>query len=151
MSEYLCTLLFVAFAVSVASFILYNEKDSCAHFAFGVLLCFAVFSPIVRALPELDIGGLVEKIQSGALSDSPAYTEHSKEALEDGVRTLVCERFSLDEASVSVKLSGFDFENMCADKIELTLFDKAALADLEKIEKYASSLGVGECEVLIGL
>ena len=151
MSEYFRSLLFVAFAIAALSFILYNERERAARFAFGVLLAFAALFPLVEVLPNVDIGGLIEEIQGGVQSGEEVYESDAKSAFESGICRAISEKFALDEADVTVFAVGFNFERMSAEKIEVTLSGGAIFADIEKIEKYVSELEIGGCEVLIGI
>lgn len=151
MSEYFSSFVFVAFAIAVFSFILYNEKERAAHLAFGALLAFAAILPLTEILPDVNIGGIIEEIKGGALSGEHAFETDAKAAFESGICRVVAEKFALDESSVRVLAQNFDFERMRAEKIEVTLYGTAIFADVEKIEKYVSALELGRCEVLIGI
>lgn len=151
MTDYIGSLVFVAFAIAVFSFILYNERERAVRFAFGALLAFAAILPLAEIIPNASIDGIIEQIKDGALSGEHIYETDAKSAFEIGICKVIAEKFALDEASVTVYAENFDFESMRAEKIEVTLYGKAIFADVEKIEKYVSGLELGMCEVLIGI
>ena len=61
------------------------------------------------------------------------------------------EKFSLDRDLVRVNVVGFDFENMCAQSIEVVLSGRAAMADYRAIERYINDMDIGECNVEVGI
>lgn len=150
MTEYFYSLMITALLVSVFSFVSYKDGERASRFAFGVIMTAAVLIPLIRIIPSVDFHGVIEEIKAEA-SGNPIYSERCEEAIENGIKKAVCEEFSFSEGSVAASLSGFDFENMRAEKINITLRGKAVFADLEKIEKYVAGLGLGDCEVSVEL
>ena len=150
MTEYFYSLMLVALLVSVLSFISYKEGEGASRFALGVIMTAAVLLPLLKIIPSVDFDRIIEEIKQEA-SGVPIYSERCEEAIEEGIARAVCEEFSLSDGSAAVSLSGFDFENMRAEKIKLTLSGRAVFADLEKIEKFVLGLGLGDCEVSVEL
>ena len=148
MSGYFYSLILIALLISVLSFIAYRESEVATRFAFGVIMTAAMLLQLADILPSIDIGGIIEDIKS-EFEDDPLYSERSEAAIESGIAEAVCEKFSLPKGSVTVTLSGFDFDNMRAENIRLTLSGGAIFSNLEKIEQYVTGLGLGECEVAV--
>lgn len=148
MSGYFYSIVAVALLVSVLLFVAYRESEVAMRFAFGVIVTAALLLPLADILPSVDIDGIIEDIKSG-FDMEPLYTEKTEEAIESGIARAVCDKFSLSEGCVSVSLYGFDFDNMRAERIRVTLVGTAIFSDLEKIEKYVTELGLGECEAAV--
>jgi hypothetical protein len=65
------------------------------------------------------------------------------------VASAVSSEFSLKKADISVRLFGFDSENMRAEKIEIILSGSALTADYRSIESFVNKMEIGECRVEI--
>ena len=76
-----------------------------------------------------------------------ATEEKTEKAIAEGVEKAVCEKFSFSEDCVSAIVFGFDFGEMKAEKIKLTLRGGAVFADAKAVKKFVSELGLGVCEV----
>ncbi len=148
MGEYLFTLVSVSLVIGAASFLISHEERA-SRFAVGALLLYAVLFPIVKAAGNIDFGS----VMSPPVLDTEGgeYELVAKRALEDGIRDAVCEKFSISGDDVRVTAHGFDFEKMKAQSISLVLSGRAIFKDIEKIEKFVSSLECGICEVEIEL
>lgn len=150
MNEYLYSLIFICFCISAFSFVSYKEGCRGARLAFGILLCFAAAAPIAKALPSVSLDGIIGGIQGGAVGEH-IYSENAEKAFEEGIAAAVCSEFSLDSSDVRVTVSGFDFKSMRADGISVFLSGRGVFANIEKIENYITSSGLGKCEVFIEL
>lgn len=150
MNEYINSIIFVSFCIAVFSFLLYKENERSARLAFGILLCYVTLFPLIK-LPSVDVSGIISGIQGGIESGEHIYREDAKEAFEEGISAAVSAEFSLDAGEVRAVLHGFDFQNMSAESVQILLSGKSAFSNIEKIKKYVSELGLGDCEVLIEL
>ncbi|MBQ7387571.1 MAG: hypothetical protein IJW03_05355 [Clostridia bacterium] len=149
MREYIVSVLCAVATLAILSLISYKENgDTGKRIAFAVLFIWISFVPLAKdvlslgdiRLPSIDI-------------DISDYTEEYKNVAEDafsrGVKTLICDKFSLDGELVRVLVEGFDFESMSASRIRVILSGKAALASYKDIEKYIEDQGFGECDAEI--
>ena len=77
------------------------------------------------------------------------YKSIAENAFTDGVKAMICEKFSLESDLVDVRVYGFDFEKMKAERIKVLLSGKAAAASYKDIEKYVEDSRLGECDAEI--
>lgn len=145
--EYIFGVVAIFATLTLAAFVSYKSelgtsvKAACSLIvaaAVALPLC-GIISDAVISLPEIE-----DFIQEGA----PEYEQVGKDAFEGGICRLIGEKFGLD-GGVRVVVTGFDFNTMSAEHIEVILSDRAVLADAPAIESYISSLGIGECRVEI--
>lgn len=151
MSQHFALVFAVAFAAAAASFVSYDGgKSPAVRGAIAIVLLLAVSQPIAAFAAEL--GELRAPTFSGFDAEGEGeYEETSREAFSEGVVKLIAEEFSVSEKNISVKIEGFDFESMTAEKIFVTLYGAAALRDPEAIEKFITDCGLGECYAEIGI
>ena len=146
MSKYFYSVVALTLLFSVLSFVSYRKNDGAVRFAFGVIMIAALLLPLWDILPTLDIGAIIEEIKD-SVPDTPLYEEKTEKAIAEGVEKAVCEKFSFSEDCVSAIVFGFDFGEMKAEKIKLTLRGGAVFADAKAVKKFVSELGLGVCEV----
>jgi hypothetical protein len=147
MKEYLIGVLAVSALASLGALLSYKEDDKSVRLAFSVLLAFAVLMPLSGAVGSFASGGL-PSIELPDGSTEGEYIEVARSAFCEGVKSMVCLKFSLESEEVALGVSGFDFESMRCDTVELTLYGKAAFADFDALEKYIKE-SLGGCNVKI--
>lgn len=145
MTEYLYSLVFTAFSVSFFSFLGYKEERG-VRFASGVILLYVVIVPILSFAPSIDLDTLIPSGMEFVTEDGE-FSALTVDALEDGIKQAVCEEFSLNSNRVRVTVHGFDFKEMRAERITVVLSGAGIFSNIEKIEKFVTDIGVGECEV----
>lgn len=150
MSAYLTGLISISALVGVCSYISYGEKqDKCLKAASSLILIYIVFSPAVTLIKDVvDFENYGESLSD--YIESIGETELGKSAEEsfcDGIKKYVCDQFSLSQDEIDVRVFGFDFEKMRAQKIKIILSGKAVFADNRAISDRVTKNGLGECEV----
>ena len=148
MREYIVSLVCAAAVLALLSLLSYKyESDIGRRAAFAVLIIWITLVPFSK---QVFSGKFDFPSYNIDISD---YGEEYKRVAEDafisGVKTMICERFSLDSDEVDVRAHGFDFEKMRAESISVLLSGKAALASYKDIEKYVEDSGLGECDTEI--
>ena len=150
MTEYFALVFAVAFTAALGGALLYGEGDNASRTAISIGLLLAVLSPLPMLVSEIPALSLPDI--SGDVSDEDAeYIDVARAAFEEGIAEMLSERYSLPKESFAVKLDGFDFAEMRADRITVTLRISAAMCDPLAVEKYINSLGIGECYAEIGI
>ncbi len=145
MREYIIAVLSAAALLAILSFISYKSECSGRRLAFAVLFIWVCFVPLAKEI--LNFGELSLPSFDIDLSDfDEDYKLVAEGAFADGVRSAICEKFSLNDTDVRILTEGFDFEKMKASRIRVILSGRAALADYKNIEKYIEDEGLGECE-----
>ncbi len=150
MSAYLSSLVAISALVGVCSYASYGDaQDKLLKAASSFILVYILVCPAISLiesyadykLPENEIGDYFESINDTELA------ENAEAAFSAGIKKHVCNRFSLSEDEVSVRVFGFDCRSMKAEKIKIILRGKAILADNRAIAEEISGNGLGECEV----
>lgn len=150
MREYFVFLTALCVIVSLGCLLAYGKENSCARAAMGIILICAISLPPIKAvlaLSDLDVGGFFEDFDSGDSGTSLGAT--LGEPFADGVKKLVCEKYSLDADEVRVHVFGLDAASMRAEKIVVVLRGGAVLSDLRGIRSAVEDAGLGKCEVKI--
>lgn len=135
--------------LSALSHISYSSRlESFRRFAFGVLLFFVVCNPVLSVFDGLggDFEDIFPQIPS---ADDTAGEEIFEKSFADGIKSAVCEKFSLKYDEVRVLCDGFSKEDYTAEKIRIILCGRAASSDYREIEKYINEMDIGECRVEI--
>lgn len=147
MKEYFISVFVLSLFLGILEKFLYKENGVIGEKkALALVLVFAVASPLpgifqnLGALPDLP--EYSPDIEGGAV-----YEEVTKEAFEEGLKRQIADEFSLKKECVEVRVSGFSFEEMRAEKITVILSLAAANADPSRIEEYVNELSIGVCEV----
>ena len=147
MREYAVSIFVFSAILGILSLLVYRAgEDRVSRFAFAVLLLYTVATPLGAVIEE--IGGLrfdMEDFSPEELGDD--YKKVAEDAFAEGIRRLICEELSLSEKHVDVHISGFDFENMRAEKIKVILSAACAFADPGRIQEVVEREGLGKCEV----
>lgn len=147
MSELAVSVFAASAALGALGLIAYRLGDAVQRFAFAVLLSLAVVSSLSEAIADLHL--ILDGTSGGGGQDNGLYAEVGEIAFSAGIAESVADKFSLDRSEIAVRLVGFDFSQMRAEKIIITLSGSAAPADMRGIEKYISDEKLGECEVKI--
>ena len=151
MNEYLSGLISISSMVGVCSFIFYGEReDKVLRVASSLIVVYVTVLPIVSLIGALDVEGVGGASLDSFLSHEETLIGGSaEEAFSVGVKRYVAERFSLSEDDISVRVTGFSYTSMRAEKIKIILSGKAVFADNRAIAEEISRSGLGECEVEI--
>lgn len=147
MKEYLIAVVLISAMVSLAShFLSGTDAARYGRLALSVVLLFSVLSPLaslLHTLPQLPSLS-VPPAEEG---DTPLYEARAEAAFCEGIRTAVCEKFSLDASALSVRTEGFDVTAMRAERIRILLRGNGIFADSFAIAAFVEAEGLGECEV----
>ena len=148
MREYTVSLVCAVVVLALLSLLSYKyESDVGRRAAFAVLVIWITLVPLMKHFPSGNFEFPSFNINIEDYDEE--YKITAEEAFCDGVRTVICEKFSLDLSDVDLKIYGFDFEKMRAERIAVFLSGKAAFASYKDIEKYVEELGFGECDAEI--
>lgn len=146
MKEYLLGVLGASMLVSLATLLIRGrEIERVCRFAFGLFLLGAVLLPLRGALSEFPSLVLPEETPGAEVGGT--YKRVGEEAFAEGILAAVETEFSVPRSQMSVRVIGFDFSSMRAERIVLLLRLRGAYADPARIEKYITEAGLGECEV----
>ena len=145
LKEYAFSVFVISVILSVFLPLVVYRENSAVKLAAGVLLLYATVIPFAHIVPQLDFS-LTPPAFEGGEAD---YELVAEDALKKAILSAVTEEFSIADDALSVELLGFDFEAMRAEKIILTLKGKALFKNYEKIEKFVTAIGCGECEVRV--
>ena len=153
MGEFFIMIVTVSVVIGIFNFISYpgqNEKVSRA--AMAVLLLYAaavsIFS-VASRLSELDFDASLD-FPEAEFGDAE-YESTAKDAFTEGIRSLLYEKYGVENENAEVVIEDFDFKKMRAGRIKITLSGVAAFLDCRGIEKYIEECNLGECEVEIRL
>ena len=136
-------------AVAFSSFAMYDsERARASRTAMGIILLAALAVPFINTVRDAT-GILTENLPTYEGEEDNMSATVAKEAYLRGIRLAVADEFSLSEEDIRVECSGFSFEKMRAERVHITLFGRAVLADIKAIGEYAEKSGFGECEVSI--
>lgn len=151
MKEYLISVIVVSFVAAFASFIAYpSALEKSARCAVMTVVIAVSLSPIVLAVKNIkgfDANDFVSEDLFFGEDFEGEYLKVAEKAFSNGIKRLLYERFEISESDSAVAVIGFDFENMNAEKIKITLSGRAVFADYRRIEEYIEKNGLGECEV----
>ncbi len=151
MREYMLMVFAVCAIVSVLGFLSYRRGDVATRSALSVLVLYVTLTPILSSLGSLDGTDGVRLPEFDVGDYGEDYAEYACSAFVDGIELLIVNKYSLDGDDVRVLVEGFDFQNMCAERIRVVLTGAAALGDGKGMAKYITELGYGRCEVEIGI
>ena len=147
--EYAVALSSIAATASLLSFS--AGRDKFHRFAVSAVLASALAVPflnLVGQIGELDFSSASfkeEEIESVALGST------AETAFTEGIRAFVAEEWSVSKEKIIVSAEGFDFQNMRAEKIKITLLGRGAHIDFRALSDYIESKGLGECEVFYAI
>ena len=150
LGEYLISVIVISALVALATYFSYGSSESrTVKTAMSIIVLYTVSVPIVSMVGELsDISfDSVVDIEDIGSIDGTEYAETAEQALCDGICTAIAERYGLDREEITARVRGFDFSEMRAERITVTLSGSAALADHRGIAEYITESGLGECEV----
>ena len=144
---YLISMLFV---VTLSSLALYDsEKMRSVRAALGIILLASFIIPFVNGFVSFSEN--LENIlpEYGADHDIDLREELAEDAFLRGIKNAVADKFNVSEDDIRVNCSGFSFEKMRAEKINIILSGSAAFYDIRSIREYIEGSGFGECEVSV--
>ena len=148
MREYAVSIFVFSAMLGILSLLVYRAgEDRVSRFAFAVLLLYTVAAPLGTVIEEIGGGLDFESGDFSAEEFGDDYKKVAEDAFAEGIRRLICQEFSLSDSHVDVHISGFDFENMRAEKIKIILSPACAFADPGQIERLIDREGLGKCEV----
>lgn len=138
---------FMAIALGVA----HPKMKTYVSFGSGILIICAILLPLVDIIKgyniKFEIDNLMDDLSSESMYDAMEV------AFEEGIGRYISEKYGVSESSVSVMTDGFDLETVRAERIYVTLCDKAAFLDYKRIEEEIARefTNGGECEVTVKL
>ena len=153
MVEYLISVVVMSATLGFISYASYpSGSERAVKFATSVLLLYTVLTPIVAIVGELDNNGFESVLgDTGTVKpeEDGAYLEVAEESFKEGIRKLLFTKYGIKEDDVKVRVYGFDFKTMSAEKIKVILSGNEVFADWRGISAYISGSGLGECEVVL--
>ena len=144
MNNYALCVFVTAAILSVARIVGY-KSGNIERLALGIICVYVILSP----LRGLSADGLDSLLAPPDISIENGAEEVLEDAVAEGVASAVSAEFSLKKTDISVRLFGFDSENMRAEKIEIILSGSALTADYRSIESFVNKMEIGECRVEI--
>lgn len=147
MKEYALTVFSICLISAVLTKVSFGGKDDVSKIAVSVITLYVIISPLVSGIGNIKLEDIISPELSYSSPTNGDYIKVSEEAFAKGVARAIEDRFSLKRESVSVRLFGFDFESMSAQKIKIILSGLSATADYRAVLAYAESMDIGECEV----
>ena len=147
MGEYFASCFGVAAVVSACSLLLY-KKSGAARLALSVLLIYSVLVPLSAVFSGF--GGLMLDGELGDISGyDKEYENVAREAFCEGIDAYVCSELGLNSSGVLVDCEGFNYREMRAERVTVTLSGRCISADSLKIKRLIEDGGLGMCEVEI--
>ena len=148
MREYIASLICTAAILAILSVLSYKyDSDVGRRAAFAVLIIWITLVPLVKHINKNEIS--FPTFDTDMSEYKEEYKSIAENAFTDGVKAMICEKFSLESDLVDVRVYGFDFEKMKAERIKVLLSGKAAAASYKDIEKYVEDSRLGECDAEI--
>ena len=151
MTQYFALVFTVAFSAALGGALLYDaERDRASRTAISVVMLLAILSPLpalISEIPTLSMPSLPDGVADG----EGEYLRVAESAFKEGIAEMLAQKYSLSKESFAVKLDGFDFVNMKAERITVTLRGSAVRCDPLAVEKYINSYDIGECYAEIGI
>lgn len=148
MSGYGISVFALSAVLGVLGLLSYRQGgDGAQRFAFAVLLCVTVAMPLSEGVRELSSLGQITDVPTDEYSE--LYASVAEEAFAAGLCQQICSHYGLDPSEVELRLSGFDFSAMSAERVTVTLSGSAATADSRSIKEYIKEQGIRECDVLV--
>lgn len=136
---------FVTTAILSVARIVGYKSGNMERLALGIICAYVILSPL-RGFSADRLDSLLTPPDISIENGAEAVLE---DAVAEGVASAVSAEFSLKKADISVRLFGFDSENMKAEKIEIILSGSALTADYRSIESFVNKMEIGECRVEI--
>ena len=147
MSEYFASVVLVSSLVAFSELISFSGgKEKGERLAIYAILAYLIISPVVPLVDSLRDFEIPEFTLDSEEAGG-AYIEVGKEAFTDGISHALSEKFGLRDGEYTVAVVGFDFNNMKAERIIITLLSGGYTVDFREIEEYIEKSGLGECEV----
>ncbi len=149
MGEYLLSVVVMSAFVGVIDYFSYpSGTQKTVKASAALILIYTVIVPVLSIASSLgEIRDDFMDIFEVEVDTEGEYLKVSEEAFCEGVRELVASEFSIPKSDVRVSAFGFDFSQMRAKTIKITLFKEAFFADWRGIQQYIKGLGIGDCEV----
>lgn len=149
MSEYLSCLISVSSLVGVSAFLSYGEReDKVLKIASSLIIAYVTVLPLVSLIRDLDYDfSLGFDDGSFVYIEDTLIGEEAENAFCEGIEKYISERFSLPSEEITVRVFGFEYTSMKAEKIKIILSGKAIFADNRAIAEEIEKNGLGECEV----
>ena len=148
MNEYALGVFAILLLSGLLSLLFYGSGEA-EKTAIGIIVAFAIISPIITVVGDIDIDKALDSLSGGSYETDADPSVIAEDAFADGIARAVADKFSLDKDNIRVKIIDFDMEKMRARQIKISLVGAAALADYRGIEGYVNGLGMGECRVEI--
>lgn len=150
LKEYFMGIIALGTFLALALGISHKKLKSATSFGAGVILISAIFLPLVDIMQgcggNFDFEGILDKFEYEEIGDSSI-----EQAFESGIAEYVAVSYGVDSECVLVRVDGFDFGTLKADRIYVTLSKGAVHLDYKRIEEELERefTAGGECEVLL--
>lgn len=155
LGEYLASVVALSASLGLISYLSYPTSfERMLKFASAVLIIYTAILPMANIISDISNGGIdLEFGDTGSMDDynSEEYITVAKEAFEDGICQYLCTKYNLQKEDVTVMAHGFRFRDMAADRILVKLYGRATFADSRLIQDELTDLGLGVCEVTLGI
>lgn len=149
MKEYLLSVFAICTVVGLVSFLSHGKLRSAERIVLGIITLYVILSPLPSAIKNFDVDDFFSFDTDGVGEQGGDISEVAEEAFARGVALAVAEEFSLEASDIRVRVEGFDFEKMSAERIRVTLSGRASTADYRAVEEYLNKQQFGRCEVEI--
>lgn len=155
MAEYIISVVVASAILGLGAYASYPHfSDKASRLAASVLLLYVAVNPLGKILSDIgggdfNISAIVDSTPK--VEESGEYIEVAEAAFKEGISKLLFTKYEIDYEDAEVKTVGFDFDGMRCEKIKITLYGKALLADFRAIEEYITESGLGECEVYLSI
>lgn len=145
---YLGGVTMVVLAGSIGNYLCHDKMKGVTKIACRLLLILAALTPVIGLVKNFASGGItLPDISPG--EDAGIYEDVARDAFDEGIRLAIQSEWGIEKENIYVGTDGFDFENMRAERIYVTLMGKAALADNKAIKQYVEENFGGVCVVQI--
>ncbi len=134
MREILMLVLALSVIGSVAGLVCHSSLSPITKATLATVALSVMLSPMLSLLSETQDG--LPNIKPTMPPQTDGYIEVGEGAFCEGIALAVEERFSLSRGEVSVICHDFDFVNMRAGDIRLSLFGAALLIDYREMCSY---------------
>ncbi len=149
MKEYALTVFLICLVCAVLTRVSFGGSEDVSKVALSVITLYVIISPLASGLKGFNIDSVLTPEWSYDVPSEDGYVKVAEEAFADGVARAIEDKFSLKRETVKVRVFGFDFKRMSAEKIKIILSGISVTADHRAVLAYAEGLGIGECEVEI--
>lgn len=153
MNTYAASVIVTAALTSLALALSYkegSESNTAVRAAMTVMLLYVTVIPLFGVIKNFDADELFSLPTASESEYTSAIGEVAEDAFCSGIVLFVADEFSLEKDDISVMVTGFNKDEMTAEKISVTLRGRAAAsADFRAVREKIEKNGLGKCEVKI--